>query len=94
MPTYGYQCERCGHVFEMVQRVSDPPVRRCQRCRGKVNRLFYPVGIVFKGSGFHVTDYGRGNGRSASSPREKEKAKSGVEKTDEGGSSALDTDES
>lgn len=57
MPTYGYKCGVCGHTFEVFQRVSDEPVKECEKCGGEVRKLLYPVGIVFKGSGFHITDY-------------------------------------
>ncbi|HUV05477.1 MAG TPA: FmdB family zinc ribbon protein [Armatimonadota bacterium] len=57
MPTYGYQCTACNHTFEVFQKIADEPIRECEKCRGKVRRLLYPVGIVFKGPGFHVTDY-------------------------------------
>lgn len=57
MPTYGYQCSACNHTFEVFQRVTDEPIRECEKCKGEVRRLLYPVGIVFKGSGFHVNDY-------------------------------------
>jgi len=57
MPTYGYQCTACNHTFEVFQRITDEPIRECEKCKGEVRRLLYPVGIVFKGSGFHVNDY-------------------------------------
>jgi putative FmdB family regulatory protein len=57
MPTYGYRCEKNGHEFEVVQSFSDPPLTRCKICGSKVNRIFYPVGIVFKGPGFYATDH-------------------------------------
>lgn len=57
MPTYGYQCTVCNHTFELFQRITDEPIRECEKCKGEVRRLLYPVGIVFKGPGFHVTDY-------------------------------------
>ena len=56
MPTYGYRCEKNGHEFEVVQSFSEPPLTRCKICGSKVNRIFYPVGIVFKGPGFYATD--------------------------------------
>lgn len=56
MPTYGYRCERNGHEFEVFQGMADPPLKRCQVCGSKVRRIFYPVGIVFKGPGFYKTD--------------------------------------
>ena len=57
MPTYAYRCTKCGTEIEVVQSMSDPPLKRCKECRGKLQRTFHPVGIVLKGSGFHKTDY-------------------------------------
>lgn len=58
MPTYEYECTKCGHVFERFQSISDEPVKRCPECRCKVRRLFGTgAGIIFKGSGFYQTDY-------------------------------------
>jgi putative FmdB family regulatory protein len=57
MPTYEYECLKCGDVFEEFQSISDPPRQRCPKCRGKVRRLVgNGVGVVFKGSGFYATD--------------------------------------
>ena len=56
MPLYEYQCEECGVRFERRQSFSDDPVEICPECGGSVHRLIQPVGIVFKGSGFYVTD--------------------------------------
>ncbi|MBN1164204.1 MAG: zinc ribbon domain-containing protein [Candidatus Krumholzibacteriota bacterium] len=57
MPTYHYACENCHHEFELDQKISDPPRKRCPRCRGKVYRVIHPVGHILKGSGFYKTDY-------------------------------------
>jgi putative FmdB family regulatory protein len=59
MPTYEYECPKCGHAFEKFQSISDPPVKTCPKCRGrKVKRLpGTGAGILFRGSGFHQTDY-------------------------------------
>jgi len=58
MPTYVYECERCGHRFEVLQGIKEPPRQRCPRCRGKVRRLVTRGGgLIFRGSGFYVTDY-------------------------------------
>lgn len=58
MPTYDYECQRCGHQFERFQSMSDPPVKTCPKCRGKVRRLIGTgAGIIFKGEGFYITDY-------------------------------------
>jgi putative FmdB family regulatory protein len=68
MPVYEYRCEN-GHTFEEVQRMSDDPIATCQICGAPVQRVFHPVAVHFKGSGFYATDYGRkkGSGRGASS---------------------------
>ena len=60
MPTYEYRCTECGIVFERFQHFSEEPIKTCPECNGPVQRLFHPVGIIFKGSGFYVTDH-RGN---------------------------------
>jgi len=58
MPTYEYECEKCNHRFEVFQSMTEPPRKRCPKCRGKVRRLLGGgAGIVFKGSGFYATDY-------------------------------------
>lgn len=58
MPTYEYECRKCGHVFELFQRITEPPVKRCPKCKGAVKRLMGAgAGIIFKGSGFYQTDY-------------------------------------
>jgi putative FmdB family regulatory protein len=57
MPVYEYACVECGHHFEQYRKVTDRPPRRCPECRGRVRKVFRPVGIIFKGSGFHVNDY-------------------------------------
>jgi putative FmdB family regulatory protein len=55
MPVYGYRCTR-GHHFEVQQRITEPPLTRCPECGAPVTRVFYPVGIIFKGGGFYKTD--------------------------------------
>lgn len=58
MPTYEYECRRCGHSFEAFQSMTDAPLRKCPECGGRVRRLIGAgAGIIFKGSGFHATDY-------------------------------------
>jgi putative FmdB family regulatory protein len=67
MPLYAYRCKACDHVFEKNQRMTDPPLRQCPVCAGEVRRLISNVGVVFKGSGFYITDNrnGSANGSSA-----------------------------
>lgn len=64
MPTYDYECESCGHRFEVFQSMSDDPVKSCPKCGKGVRRLIGGgLGVIFKGSGFYVTDNRRsGNG--------------------------------
>lgn len=57
MPIYEYRCEN-GHTFEVMQRISDGPVTVCEVCSAPVERVFHPVAVHFKGSGFYNTDYG------------------------------------
>src|SRR5689334_22944298 len=60
MPTYEYECQKCGHHFEQFQLISAKPLTRCPkpRCKGKVKRLLGTgAGLLFKGSGFYITDY-------------------------------------
>lgn len=57
MPTYDYVCETCGNRFEEWQKITDEPTRICPACGGPVHRVIYPVGLVFKGSGFYKTDH-------------------------------------
>jgi putative FmdB family regulatory protein len=58
MPTYEYRCQN-GHTFEVVQRMSDDPVETCEVCDATVERVFHPVAVHFKGSGFYTTDYAK-----------------------------------
>jgi putative FmdB family regulatory protein len=64
MPLYEYQCRECGRRFERLQKVDDDPVAECPYCGGGVDRLLGVPALQFKGSGWYVTDYGRGNGRN------------------------------
>ena len=66
MPIYGYECTQCGHQLEVLQSVSDAPLQSCPECMGPLRKLLYPVGVIFKGSGFYSTDYkSSSNGRSS-----------------------------
>ena len=56
LPTYGYQCTQCQHEFSVFQSMKDDPIATCPECGGAVKRLLYPVGIVFKGSGWYIND--------------------------------------
>lgn len=58
VPTYVYQCDDCGHRFEVFQSITADPVETCEECSGPVSRLLFAPAIHFKGTGFHNTDYG------------------------------------
>ena len=66
MPIYEYRCER-GHTFEVMQRMSEDPVTSCTTCDASVQRVFHPVAVHFKGSGFYTTDYGKKRSSASSS---------------------------
>lgn len=71
MPLYEYQCTKCKHTFEKIQKFSDPPLTTCPECGGKVEQLLSAPAIQFKGAGWYVTDYAKksgapsGNGKSS-----------------------------
>jgi putative FmdB family regulatory protein len=75
MPIYEYRCQN-GHTFEVIQSMSDDPVETCEICGAPVERVFHPVAVHFKGSGFYTTDYAK-------------KSKAGASK--DGGSSSSDS---
>jgi putative FmdB family regulatory protein len=76
VPVYEYRC-RNGHQFEVTQKMADDPVERCPECKSPVERLFRPVAVHFKGSGFYTTDYGRKKtAAGAGSPSEDSKGSS------------------
>ena len=81
MPIYEYKCDN-GHVFEVIQRMTDEPLTKCEECGAPAARVLTPPAIHFKGSGFHNTDYGtkRGGGNGGS--------ESGGEKSSDSGSSS------
>ena len=58
MPIYEYKCEK-GHAFEVMQRMADDPISKCTACGRPVQRVFHPIAVHFKGSGFYNTDYGK-----------------------------------
>jgi putative FmdB family regulatory protein len=67
VPLYEYQCKKCEHRFEKIQKFSDKPVKKCPECGGRVEKLLSPPAVQFKGSGWYVTDYARKSGGSAES---------------------------
>ena len=74
MPIYEYRCKN-GHTFEVLQSMSHDPVTVCEVCGDPVERVFHPVAVHFKGSGFYSTDYGRQKGGGGSDSSSKEESK-------------------
>ena len=75
MPTYQYTCTECGDPVEVVQKFTDEPLTVCSACGGRLRKVFSPVGIVFKGSGFYRTDSRKGSSvLSADKPEKSEKS--------------------
>jgi putative FmdB family regulatory protein len=74
LPIYEYRCQN-GHTFEVMQSMSDDPVSKCQVCGAPVERVFHPVAVHFKGSGFYTTDYGRNRGGASSDSGSKDESK-------------------
>jgi putative FmdB family regulatory protein len=67
MPLYEYQCKKCGHRFEKIQKFSDKPVKKCPECGGLVEQTISAPAVQFKGSGWYVTDYAKKSSAAASS---------------------------
>ena len=81
MPIYTYRCESCGVQFEEHQHFDDPPLTVCPECgETSLRKLYLPVGIVFKGSGFYATDHRSPSGMSSTNKKSEDAPKS--EKTD------------
>jgi len=67
MPVYDYKCKKCEKVYEVERKLKDVAMKYCPSCGGELKKVYSAVGIVFKGSGFHVTDY-RKEGKSEAKP--------------------------
>ena len=97
MPLYEYECGSCGVRFERLQHLDEEPVKVCPECGGQVRRLFQPVGIIFKGSGFYVTDHRRGarprNPASGTASKETKPAAEKPASSSQGSSSAKTADD-
>ncbi len=76
MPTYEYLCEDCDYEFEEFQSITADPIESCPKCHGHVRRLISAgTGLIFKGSGFYITDYKHSNGSTASRSNGEKKSK-------------------
>jgi putative FmdB family regulatory protein len=76
MPTYEYECTKCGHTFEAFQSMKDNPLSRCPKCKGSVRRIVSGgMGVIFKGSGFYSTDNKKGSALTGGNGGSREKEK-------------------
>ncbi len=83
MPTYDYLCNDCQHQFEAFQSITAAPLTECPKCSGSVRRLISAGnGLIFKGSGFYITDYKKSNGSTSSEKKPSETKPEKSEKTD------------
>ena len=90
MPIYEYQCPKCG-TFELVQRITESPLKKCPTCKGKVERLVSRTSFVLKGSGVYVTDYARSAKPESKDTKDAGKSDSG---TGSGGAAASEASKS
>jgi putative FmdB family regulatory protein len=82
MPLYEYQCEKCGHRFEKIQKFSDKMIKKCPECGGRVEQVISAPAVQFKGSGWYVTDYAKKSSGASSSDGGKDSKKEDTSKTD------------
>jgi len=86
MPLYEYQCKKCGHRFEKIQKFSDKKIRKCPDCGGPVEQVISAPAVQFKGSGWYVTDYAKkssapaGDGGSKETKKEEKKTEASTTK--------------
>jgi putative FmdB family regulatory protein len=92
MPVYEYECEQCGVRFERLQRMADASLTECPECSGHVHRVMQPVGVIFKGSGFYVTDNKGRSSTGVPAPKKKEdEGKTSTTSAESGSSSASES---
>ena len=83
MPLYEYQCIKCGHRFEKIQKFSDKPIKKCPECGGAVEQIISAPAVQFKGSGWYVTDYAKKSHTSSDSAgKETKETKKDEKKTE------------
>lgn len=89
MPTYSYHCDTCGHDFDAVQRFADEPLKECPQCGAAIRRVIQPVGVVFKGSGWYITDSRKGSSEGSESSS---RAKSSSDSPEKAGAATANVD--
>jgi putative FmdB family regulatory protein len=95
MPLYEYQCQKCRRRFEKIQKINDPPCKKCSSCGGPLKKLLSSPAIQFKGNGFYITDYAKKSVPTGETKFEKSaatKAKTGDEKKPESKAEPMPTD--
>jgi putative FmdB family regulatory protein len=82
VPTYVYACRECDDRLEVVQKMSDEPLKDCPSCSGSLRRVLFPPAVVYKGSGFYTTDYKNGGSKASGSTAKAEGSESSESKTE------------
>ncbi len=93
MPIYEYRCDQ-GHTFEVMQRMTDDPLTSCSTCEAPVQRVFHPVAVHFKGSGFYNTDYGKKKAAAAAETKSESGSAESGKKAESASSSSSSKDSS
>jgi putative FmdB family regulatory protein len=86
MPIYEYECSKCGKTFEVIQKMSDKPLKKHEKCGGSLTKLISAAGFQFKGTGWYVTDYARKESRTDSKESKETKDSSNGNKEGSSGS--------
>lgn len=82
MPLYEYMCSKCKEHVEVVQKVTDPPLKKCQKCGSALKKLISPSALQFKGNGWYITDYARKSTPEKEAPKSKEPSTSKTDGTE------------
>ena len=91
MPIYEYECLSCAHRFDELQRFSDPQIETCPRCSSKVRKLLFPAAVIFKGSGFYATEYGKSKNNAGNKSGEPAAGETKTEKSEKSESKPAET---
>lgn len=91
MPTYTYRCDACSHEFDIFQKFADDALRECPECGAAIRRVIHPVGVVFKGSGWYITDNRAASQRDESSSSKSSKSDGAGDAEKKGGADKAET---